>query len=212
MSNIAKTEVWIASHLTSDLQCTWLCEAIKSCGELSVVVSLSGSEEYISKFKELYVPKDSHKIHFRTKKYQFDHLSSICSESTLDDHDIVIFLDDDDLLLKHDKSSQDVNAYLGFQYIGIDAKNNVADFNKNATNGNINKYISESHSVLIKDYDFSGTTVKFGYIKYYFEHQREKYMSPLEDVHFMKCIESVPNFIVLSEPNIFRRIKGEPSS
>lgn len=118
------TQVWIASHLTSSKQNPWLLSAIQSCESLPVILSISGQTEYLDGFlenvrknKDMFV---NVKWTIRKKMYQFDHLAQICNESKLTENDIVIFLDDDDILLNVNTPIFDtVNAYLGYQILGI---------------------------------------------------------------------------------------------
>lgn len=60
--------------------------------------------------------------------------------------------------------------------------------------------------------DFSGTIVRFKYVQEYFrEHHREK-ISPVEDTQFMNYLETIIDFVEITTPNVFRRIKEGKSA
>jgi hypothetical protein len=197
-------EVWIASHLTSSTN--WLLDAIKSASKYKVIVSISGDPKCIDAIIAQCPPNATIKV--RTERqFQMDHYKLLLDETKLQDEDLVIFLDDDDLLLKVPDNI--TVGCIGYQYIGVDPDNTSRyKFNDIANSENISDII-HNNKMLIEQ-DFSGTMLSIKYSRKYFK-TRKSIAQQLEDVELMNFIEDLPGVTILKTPNTFHRIKEGPS-
>jgi hypothetical protein len=215
-----KVEVWIASVCLTPLSVIFLREAIFSalnCTNVIVKVSMYTKED-ISILLELK-KNNRERLHIQKHKEplsQFDNLAYLASILSLKDNDWVVFLDDDDLLLTDIKSklNPSINGFVGWQYIGVTKNNVLIPGNEKVTFENVKEFISSNPDILQAD-DFSGTSLRFKYVKEYFtNHRCSKITRMLEDIAFMNFVEhQVPNVksYKKTEPFIFHRIKETPS-
>jgi hypothetical protein len=103
---------------------------------------------------------------------------------------------------------------VGWQYVGVLSDNKLIPDNDKVTVENVKEFISSNPDILMAD-DFSGTSLRFNYIKEYFKGKRVPQVARmLEDTKFMKFIEEkVPNikFYKGTKPFVFHRVKEDQS-
>lgn len=228
--------VWISSVCLSARGIEYLEEAIKSCLALNVRRSLQiilsiFTDQDLSSVKELLNSCD-HQIFIRDEKLsQFEHIETLSKELQLNDDDWIIFLDDDDLFLENtfDHLSEEINGYVGYQYIP-ENHGYIIDGSINLTFSGAKNFIELIENLMMKVCDFSGTTLRFKYVKEFFKQRKVKKRDlddvldkwfhdsseSLSDIKFMKFIEKkVPNVISLKslnvKPFVFHRLKDNPS-
>lgn len=230
---MAKVDVWIATAITGSERILDLSNAVESALNLSpvnrVVISLSYDEKtnlslLIRHPRVLILPLRVAKNHKHPR--QFDHLRNIFSYYIINGLEIsptdwVTFLDDDDLLLQsiveYYKDKTLGHSFLANQYITIienaDKSHTIIDdIVENVTANNVEKMVAKYAKLMLVSADFSGTTVRWEKLKIYFteEPQPEPEVAMLEDIHFMKWIESIGGEET-KEPIALHRVRGGSS-
>ena len=216
-----KFEVWIASVCATIEGVKYLKEAVLSALKQSFnpVVRISiftmESLETLNPLIEAYPERI-----FITKQpnllSQFDNLAYLCENSKLSASDWVIFLDDDDILLNMgDKLDPNINGFVGYQYIGVTRDNQQIPENGQVNVENVQNFISTNSGNIMEADDFSGTSLRFEYVREYFKfHRCSRITRMLEDTTFMEFIEQkVPDIkdYRFETPFVFHRIKSGPS-
>lgn len=147
-----------------------------------------------------------HVIYHDCRRLQFEHFRALMPTmiSVMKPSDMIMFMDDDDLLLNLPRGWTEKVPRVGRQWIGVDVPSDVRL-------ESLHEYPMEQI-----DDDFSGTICRFQHIQDYFKVYpvNESAARALEDVEFMKFLEEMENSEeeTSSEPYIFRRIKEEGSA
>lgn len=144
---------------------------------LKLVISITTNKDLNLILNLLHLAKELYHIDseviLRDKPLsQFQHIELLTQEQPLSDNDWVIFLDDDDMLLPHilDFLSPNINGFVGYQFIPLDKETEeILPGSINLSYKDLLPFIRTNISRMIFADDFSGTTIRFGYLKKFFE-------------------------------------------
>ena len=219
--------IWICSVITSKTNLFYLYNAIVSIiiqtAKPRLVLSIYSTVPLDSIYKLLANYNNSDIIVRTSPLSQFEHIKSLVETQNLADEEFVVFCDDDDLILELPKElNSDINGFVGYQFIGQDIKGNIIPGQEDATIVSVGNLIRQYHSTMIWADDFSGTSIRFKYLKQYFNTVHltiPKVVRQLEDTDLMKFIEDkVPNTINFVKnkretavPFVFHRLKSNGS-
>lgn len=218
-----KTYSWTASHVESNGRLETLglmIDSVKSNGADHVWISLSYDPsfklaviDFVKKYDVTFFLQD-------VKMKQFDHLAFLFGRFNGTDRDSIIFIDDDDLYLRPIKWID--KTIIGLQYIPIETSDEDNTFAMSYKE--ILAIEPEWKDKWSKEIDFSGYQTQFSNVKTYFskrvakeikplsdeykelEEKLNKIMGNIEDIEFMKFLDSLPNTYLPSVPIVFHRI------
>lgn len=237
MDSVSSTiNIWISSVCQSPEGMTYLMNAIVSClvleQPLKVVVSIF-TDQNLDPIRRLFESGNKeYQICVRDRPYtQFEHIEALTQEQSLTDDDWVIFLDDDDMLLNSALKylSKDINGYVGYQFIP-EYQGSILPGSTDLSITNLYPFIQNNYRKMIQADDFSGTAIRFKYLKQFFVERKKETLpansvrkwaldviESLSDTQLMKYIEKVvPNTLKLYmdptvNPFVYHRLKPTPS-
>ncbi len=219
--------VWISSVIINPENIKYLLSAIASvviqAPKPKLVLSIYTTESLnsIDDFLSKNNIQLSYEIVIRDRPYtQFEHIEALVETQELKDNDWVMFLDDDDMLLQNAfrYMSDKVDGFVGYQFIGEGIERQEIPGQESVDIASISDLLSKYGNIMLKADDFSGTSLRFKYLKQYFNLRSQKKMNKVdkrvEDTILMNYIEQdIPNAIKITDnpdvvtPFVFHRLK-----
>ena len=222
--------IWISSVCLGEQSLSYLLYTVESLLHLSkhftIYISIYTDNDLTSLYSVLNRGDKPYYVTLRDQPYrQFEHIKLLTQEvsNVLNDDDWIVFLDDDDLMLYNslDLLDDKISGYIGYQYIPViehsDKSQQVIEDSYDVTIDNVYDFIIKNEDVMVKADDFSGTAVRFRYLKKYMGYRVGIKMRIMEDVRFMNYVERLPSVIYqhkmvkLTQPFVFHRIKRHKS-
>lgn len=222
--------IWISSVCLGEQSLSYLICTVESLLRLNhnftIYISIHTNNNLTPLYNLLNTGDKAYYIILRDNQCtQFEHIRLLTNElnNKINDDDWIVFLDDDDLMLNHslDLLSDKIDGYIGYQYIPViessDKSQLVIEGSHDLTIDEVYNFISTHEHLMLKIEDFSGTSIRFKYLKRYLHYKIGIKMSILEDVRFMKYVERLSCAIQpfklekMTEPFVFHRIKREKS-
>lgn len=212
---IKMMHVWISSVVSTIQDLDYLHSAIESVARLRPKPKLVLSLYSTLSLDRLSRTRLEYKVVVRNRVYsQFEHIEALVQTQDVDDEDFIMFLDDNDILLRNTSAHirPGVNGFIGYQLLGLDCNGEMIPGAEIATIDTINNLIITHYREMQKANGFSGTALRFKYLKEYFEQEHPNvsgFHRQVEDILLMKFIEEkVPGVIDIHDvPFVFRRIK-----
>lgn len=166
--------------------------------EANIIISISALHHKLKNHK-MFKRRDVTFIVHRRKKLQFEHLRLINKKMKFNDNDYIMFMDDDDMIIRH-QEYKGMNVICGSQIYytkKLLSTMNHHSFHEIKNNNNWqNKHWYYKH-------DFSGHIAKYQYIREYFDNQ-QLFGSSCEDVKFVQYLKQYANPIIC-DPFVFYR-------
>lgn len=226
---------WTASHIDTKYKPILLKQMIESLlinKIKNIIISISFDEKYelneINYMKKhinimndnlsnTYEESEIYIEYQNTPLTQFEHLQYIYNNYNFNDDDIILFMDDDDILLELPKDYDKYDGVMGYQYSPID----TCEFDETYTK-DINEIINCKdifEEQWNKVEDFSGYMSRYNFLHHYFIITRnemyeeannigQKYINSLkamEDIKFMKYLDNFIDY-KYDKPFVFHRI------
>lgn len=207
-------EIWIASYIPNKIgwkYLKWTLESCKVFTNISIHISIFYDDLNIDELKSI-IPNIN--IYQQKEKVtQFDGYDTIYNtrKNCGNPEDIILFLDDDDLLLPNafDELLNDISigGKVGLQYLPL----KDADDYCNITINQLSKFIETNADNIELVDDFSGTVIRRKYLDDFFKD--DSLASKLikvfgvYDTQFMNYVESLPNGGISNIPTVYHRIK-----
>jgi hypothetical protein len=219
---------WTASHVNHRARLELMDLMLESVtrGVSLALVSISYDEKmkkdvdnWTQKLSKTY----SNVIFFihHSQMLQFNHLEHLCNICNCDDNDMILFMDDDDLLLALPSLNDSINIIKGYQYVPVDERGCQSrdDKTPNMNVSQILEIIPEFESKWSKEIDFSGYIARYDIVRRYFAKRKkttgqmnpiEKLINSMEDTTFMDYLDDQPAVFKTKDPIVFHRVWGIP--
>jgi hypothetical protein len=220
-------EIWIASHITQPEGINYLHWCLDSIKNDAIIVISSSSSLELNIFKDVILYKHQDQMK------QFQHIKYIWNQrkDILPEDSVILFLDDDDMLLsksnieyKDNKNrtftfsdpfeeilaNSNIPGLSGLQILGLENNKNWS----NLTIDMIPSFCEITKRELVSD--FSGTVIRKKYLEQYLStlnfsesahNDVFNLLYNLIDCMFMKFIESLPNGREANNVTVFHRVK-----
>lgn len=211
-------EIWIASYVFNIKGWEYLKWTLENCcsikkASIHLVIHCPGFN-----INELILINDNITIYEQSERFnQLDGYEIIYHKRKLccNPDDIVLFLDDDDLILPNafNEMLSDINidGRIGLQLLPINNNDEVLPGASNVTLGTLFDFIKNNKGLVQFVQDFSGTVTRHKFLGGFFDVKNEfgKLMRciNLGDITFMNYIEALPHSGISRTPTIYHRIK-----